>query len=325
MKQNFIKMFSLLAACALFISACGAPTPAEPTPDAAAIATAAVQTAEARFTQQALIDLATQVASAPTATATLEPQQILPTATAGAGANPSYEYTAGCVYATYVADVTVVDGMVILPGATFTKTWRIKNGGSCKWDANFAMVQVGGDKMGEQILFPLTRIVYPGQEVDVSVTLTAPAANGKYSSEWRLAVPGGGSAGVGQLDTNLTLSIQVADNPKNTFAVTKVIYGPVAREPKTGCDANGARYTFSATITVNGPGELVYEWDRQPDDGVFEGGRLQFTEAGSKQVFFIWTMTLDHEQNWERWVSLRTTTENSDTPFEKIYFTYTCE
>jgi len=325
MRQNFVKLFSLLAALALFIGACGTPTPAEPTPDAAAIATAAVQTAEARFTQQALIDLATQVASAPTATVTPEPEQILPTATAGAGANPSYEYTPGCVFATYVADVTVVDGMVILPGTTFTKTWRIKNGGSCKWDANFAMVQVSGDTMGEQTRFPLTRVVYPGQEVDVSVTLTSPTSNGKYTSQWRLAVPGGGSAGVGQLDTNLTVSIQVADKPKNVFAVTKVVYGPVERNPKKGCDANGARYTFSATITVNGPGELVYEWDRQPDDGVFEGGRLKFTEAGSQQVFFTWTMTLGHDQNWERWVSLRTTYEGADISFEKIRFIYTCE
>jgi len=325
MRQNFVKLFSLLAALALFIGACGAPTPAEPTPDVAVVATSAVQTAEARFTQQALIDLATQVASAPAATVTPEPEQILPTATAGAGANPSYEYTPGCVFATYVADVTVVDGMVILPGTTFTKTWRIKNGGSCKWDANFAMVQVSGDTMGEQTRFPLTRVVYPGQEVDVSVTLTSPTSNGKYTSQWRLAVPGGGSAGVGQLDTNLTVSIQVADKPKNVFAVTKVVYGPVERNPKKGCDANGARYTFSATITVNGPGELVYEWDRQPDDGVFEGGRLKFTEAGSQQVFFTWTMTLGHDQNWERWVSLRTTYEGADISFEKIRFIYTCE
>lgn len=325
MRQKFVEMFSLFAACALFIAACGAPASVEPTPDVAAVATAAVQTAEARFTQQALIDLAAQAASTPTATVTPESEPILPTATAVTGANPSYEYTPGCVYATYVADVTIVDGMLIEPNTTFTKTWRIKNSGSCKWDANFAMVQVGGDKMGEQTRFPLTQVVYPGQEVDVSVTLTAPSTNGKYVSQWRLAVPGGGSAGVGQGDSNLTVSIEVADKPNNAFAVTRVVYGPVIREPQKGCDANGARYTFSATITVNGPGELVYEWDRQPDDGVFEGGRLKFSQAGSKQVFFTWTLTLDHPQNWERWVALRTTYEGADTQFERIRFTYTCD
>lgn len=324
MKQKFIKTITLLAVCALFIGACGTPAPAEPTPDVAAVATAAVQTAEARFTQQALIELATRVAAEPTATATLQPEEILSTATPSGGANPSYEYTPGCVYATYVADVTIPDGMLVLPGATFTKTWRIKNGGSCKWDANFAMVQVGGDKMGEQTRFPLTRVIYPGQEVDVSVTLTAPSTNGKYSSQWRMAVPGGGSAGVGQLDSNLTVSIEVSNKPKDAFAVTKVVYGPLVREPAKGCDAKGARYIFSATITANGPGELVYEWDRQPDDGVFEGGRLKFSEAGSKQVFFTWTMTPQHVQTIERWVALRVTYEGADTQFERIRFVYTC-
>lgn len=324
MKPTLHRLFSLLAAGALLIGACGTPAPAEPTPDAAAIATAAVQTAEARFTQQALVELATRVASTPTLTVTPQPQEILPTPAPAASQNPSYEYTPGCVYATYVADVTIPDGMLVAPGAVIVKTWRIKNAGSCKWDANFALVQVGGDKMGEQIRFPLTRVVYPGQEVDVSVTLTAPAADGKYTSAWRLAVPGGGSAGVGPQDVNLTVSIEVASKPKNAFAVTKVVYGPVVRDPKTGCDSNGARYTFSATIFVNGAGELVYQWDRQPFDGVFEGGRLKFNEAGSKQVFFTWTMTPDHPQNWERWVALRVTYEGADVQYDRIRFTHTC-
>lgn len=321
MKQNFVKMFSLFAALAIFISACGASTPAEPTPDVAAVATAAVQTAEARFTQQALIDLATQVALAPTATPAPE-QTVGPVDTPQPAAN-SFEFTPGCVYATYVADVTIIDGTVILPGATFTKTWRIKNAGSCKWDASFAMVQVSGDKMSEQARFPLTRVVYPGQEVDVSVTLTAPVTNGKYSSEWRLAVPVG-TAGVGPSDVNLTLAIEVANKPQNVFAVTKVVYGPVIRNPQKGCTAKGATYTFSATITVNGPGEIIYEWDRQPDDGVFQGGKLKFKEAGSQQVFFTWTMTEDHRQDFERWVALRVSYEATDKQYERMRFFYTC-
>ncbi|PWH12610.1 MAG: hypothetical protein DDG60_12560 [Anaerolineae bacterium] len=325
MKPMTHRVFSLLVMGALFIGACSTPTPVEPTPDAAAIATAAVQTAEARFTQQALVELATRIAALPTSTVTPQPQDLLPTPTSSVGANPSYDYTPGCVYATYVADVTIPDGMLILPGAVFTKTWRIKNSGSCKWDANFGMVQVGGDKMSEQIWFPLTRVVYPGQEVDVSVTLTAPTANGKYTSQWRLALPGGGSAGVGQNDVNLTVSIEVSNKPKDAFAVTNVVYGPIVRDPQKGCDARGARYTFSATISVNGPGELIYQWDREPFDGVFEGGKLKFNGAESKQVFFTWTMTRDHPQNWERWVALRVTYEGADIQYDRIRFVYTCD
>jgi len=324
MKRNLSHAFSLLAVCALLIGACSTSSAAEPTPDVAAVATSAVQTAEARFTQQVLLDLATRVASTPAVTITAEPEPLLPTATSANTANPSYDYTPGCVYATYVADITIIDGTLMFPGTVFTKTWRIKNSGSCKWDANFALIQVGGDRMGDQTRFPLTRVVYPGQEVDVSATLTAPTVNGKYSSAWRLAVPGGGSTGVGQGDSNLTVSIEVSDKPKNNFAVTNVTYGPVVRAPQKGCDSKGARYTFSATITVNAAGELVYQWDRQPSDGVFEGGRLKFSEAGSKQVFFTWTMTPEHVQNVERWVALRVTYEGADVQFERIRFVYNC-
>jgi hypothetical protein len=324
MNQNIYRIFSLLAVLALFISACGASTPAAPTPDAAAMATSAVQTAEARFTQQALVDLATRVASAPTSTPV--PEQAQPTATTEAGATAaSYEYTPGCVFATYVADLTIPDGMLIAPGTTFTKTWRIKNTGSCKWDPSFAMVFFSGDKMSEQISFPLPRTVYPGQEVDVSIVLTAPAANGKYSSEWRMALPAG-TAGVGQADDNLTVNIEVADKADRAFAVTSVVYDPVIRTPQKGCTDKGATYTFTALISVNGPGEIIYEWDRQPDDGVFEGGKLKFTAAGSKQVSFTWTMTATHVQNIERWVALSVRTSESlpSQQFGRLYFTYSC-
>ncbi len=323
MRKRMTIAISLLMVFALFTNACGAPTPAEPTPDVAAVATSAVQTAEARFTQQALVELATRVASSPTAAP--EPVQPLPTATPETGANPNYEFTPGCVFATYVADLTIPDGMIIAPGTTFTKTWRLRNTGSCKWDTRFAMVFVGGDSMSEQTRFPFTQVVYPGQETDVSVTLTAPTVNGTYSSEWRIAVPVG-TAGVGQADSNLTVKIQVSDKPDNAFAVTSVVYGPVVRNPQKGCTEEGATYTFTATINVNGPGELTYEWNRQPDDGVFEGGQLKFPSAGAKQVSFTWTMTREHVQGIDRWVALaiRTGDSTSVQQFKRIYFTYTC-
>src|SRR5512143_3278895 len=38
-----------------------------------------------------------------------------------------------CDWAQFVADVTVPDGTSYAPGTTFTKTWRLKNIGSCTW------------------------------------------------------------------------------------------------------------------------------------------------------------------------------------------------
>jgi len=324
MNLTIYRMLTLLAALALLLSACGEATPVEPTPDAAAIATSAVQTAEARFTQQALVDLATRVATSPTSTPL--PEQSQPTATPEAGVTPSYEYTPGCVFVTFVADLTIPDGMIIAPSTTFTKTWRIKNTGSCKWDPSFALVFFSGDRMSEQNSFPLPRTVYPGQEVDVSVVLTAPATDGTYTSQWRLALPQG-TAGVGQADDNLSVVIEVTNKPDREFAVTSVVYGPVVRNPQEGCTADGATYTFTATISVNGAGDLVYEWDRQPDDGVFEGGKLNFTAAGSEQVSFTWTMSETHVQDIERWVALSISTSSTlpSQQYQRLYFTYTCK
>jgi len=40
---------------------------------------------------------------------------------------------AGCDRAQFISDVTVPDGTTFAPGATFTKTWRLKNSGTCTW------------------------------------------------------------------------------------------------------------------------------------------------------------------------------------------------
>ncbi len=42
--------------------------------------------------------------------------------------------------AQFVADVTVPDGTRYDPGATFTKTWRLRNAGTCTWTTSYTMV-----------------------------------------------------------------------------------------------------------------------------------------------------------------------------------------
>jgi hypothetical protein len=179
--------------------------------------------------------------------------------------------------------------------------------------------------MTEQSTFPLTTTVYPGQEVDLSVTLTAPAVNGTYRGEWRLALPVG-SSGVGLADENLSVEIEVTNRPDREFAVTKVVYTAIVREPRKGCTDKGAAYTFYADVTANGPGDLVYEWNRSPDDGVFEGGKLHFEEAGTKQVSFRWSFQLAAVQNIDRWVALRTYYGSVyDVVWDRYIFYFTCD
>src|SRR5512140_1636519 len=61
-----------------------------------------------------------------------------------------------CPAAQFVADVTVPDGAYITPGATFTKTWRIKNVGTCSWNTNYSLIFVSGERMNgsSPIYFP---------------------------------------------------------------------------------------------------------------------------------------------------------------------------
>ena len=42
--------------------------------------------------------------------------------------------------AQFVTDVTVPDGTKYDPGATFTKTWRLRNVGTCTWTTAYTMV-----------------------------------------------------------------------------------------------------------------------------------------------------------------------------------------
>jgi len=326
MKRNLSTLFSCLMALTLFLSACGGE--AQTTPDVAAISTAAAQTVEARFTQQAVLSTDTPL---PPTTAT--PSEVLATPTLGF---PPTETTAPglptptsngkiCYDAVFVADVTIPDGMIISPGATFTKTWRLLNNGNCTWDQTYALQLVQGDPLGSVTKVPLTQVVRPGQTVDISIDMVAPTQDGYYSGYWRIATPFGGSFGVGSYDQAILVKIQVTKKVEFNFNAVSVAYD-WTRKPAKGCTSQGAYYTFSATITANAAGMVYYQWDRNPFDGQLETGKVKFTEAGSKTVYFTWHMTPEHLQTIDRWVALTTIVNNiTEVQHGKVTFRFTCD
>ena len=96
-----------------------------------------------------------------------------------------------CNLAKFLSDVTIPDGTIFEPGETFTKTWRLKNVGSCAWTSGYDIVFSGGDAMDAPASVQITTgTVNPGQNVDVSVDMTAPAAEGTYRGNWKLREPG---------------------------------------------------------------------------------------------------------------------------------------
>lgn len=103
----------------------------------------------------------------------------------------------GCDRASFVADVTVRDGTTFAPGEAFTKTWRLKNSGSCTWNKNYALVFYGGEQMGAPTLVNLPWSVSPGEMVDVTVNAVAPASPGQYRSDWILRNASGQLFGIG--------------------------------------------------------------------------------------------------------------------------------
>jgi len=90
-----------------------------------------------------------------------------------------------CDQAQFIADVTVPDGTPFSPGAAFTKTWRLKNIGSCAWTTSYALVFDTGTIMGGPAAVNLPSNVAPGQTVDISINLTAPGNAGHYIGYWK--------------------------------------------------------------------------------------------------------------------------------------------
>jgi len=93
---------------------------------------------------------------------------------------------ATCDWAQFIADVTVPDGTTYTPGATFRKTWRLRNIGTCTWTPSYALVFDSGEQMGAPSVVNFPSNVAPGQTVDLSLDLTAPNSNGHYFGYWKL-------------------------------------------------------------------------------------------------------------------------------------------
>lgn len=127
----------------------------------------------------------------PTLTAMAPPTQSL-------GSDPVLPTAPSCANAAeFVQDVTIPDGEIVAPGATFSKTWRLKNSGTCAWDDSYALVFVDGDLTGAPKAFPLSEKVDPGASVDLSIPIIAPQEPGDHHADWLLRDGGGEKFGVG--------------------------------------------------------------------------------------------------------------------------------
>jgi hypothetical protein len=94
--------------------------------------------------------------------------------------------TPACDSFQFLSDITVPDGTALAPNTPFTKTWRIKNVGTCTWNTSYALTFTSGAQMGGENVLPLPISVAPGENIDVSVNLKAPAEAGSFRGFWTL-------------------------------------------------------------------------------------------------------------------------------------------
>ena len=205
----------------------------------------------------------------PVPTTTPEPVIIQPTPsltplpTQPPQASPTPLPAVGCTdVATFVRDITIPDGTRLLPGQSFIKTWRLRNEGTCVWSRDYALVFVGGHRMGGSAIVPFAVTVQPGATIDLSVALTAPAGTGTYEGSWQLRNADGKLFGIGQLAKS-PFWVKIVVGPTPTPWVPPTMVPTPTPAPKfyywRGEYYNNRNLT-GVSVLVRNDGEINFNW-----------------------------------------------------------------
>lgn len=149
-----------------------------------------------------------------------------------------------CNLGRFVTDITIPDGTVFEPGEVFTKTWRLRNVGSCAWTSGYDIVFSGGDAMNGVSPVQITSgTVNPGQNVDISVDFTAPASAGTYRGNWQLRDPSDVIFGIENSSSELfwvEIEVEEPAPTENTVEITLASRGQVEDGLDVRTNANNA-------------------------------------------------------------------------------------
>jgi hypothetical protein len=221
-------MACLLVACALPMAS----TPTQfvfPTPN---------------LTMTALFQIPPTQTSAPQPTAT---QGVPTSATPSATISPT---APNCTNLASFVSETIPDLTYVAPGTAFTKTWTLKNAGTCTWGAGYSLVFDSGDQMGGPASVPMTASVPPGAVYNFIVNLTAPAALGQYQGFWKLQSPQGVRFGIG------------ADNKAFWVKITTAVLAPACAPQYKRPEAYGGIIEAYYTPTPPTIDADLSDWDQ---------------------------------------------------------------
>ena len=185
----------------------------------------------------------------PTVEVTPEPTstpEASPTPTESSAQNPvtgsSGNQADACIdKAAFYDDVTIPDGTSFKQGVAFTKTWQIRNEGTCTWDG-YKLVYAGGDLMDGPISTAMP-VVAPGALANVSVELKSPPKGGDYTGLWEFENPSGARFGVNSHGKDLiwvkvSVSWYTEDNPPETYR-----NDPISASPPVSSGCPVQRYS----------------------------------------------------------------------------------
>lgn len=97
----------------------------------------------------------------------------------------------------FVADVTIPDGSKVTRGKWVTKTWRLKNVGTCAWNENYKIIWSDEENTNPQRMFDIGIALEPGEEGEVSITFRA-LGSGKTKVAFLMANTEGQTFGLGE-------------------------------------------------------------------------------------------------------------------------------
>jgi Ig-like domain from next to BRCA1 gene/Cysteine-rich secretory protein family len=144
------------------------------------------------------------------------------------------------------------------PGQGFTKTWRVRNAGTCTWSGYSAVYQ-DGDPLGAQASVALPGSVAPGDTVDISIKMTAPQKPGNYYSDWLISASDGTLFGMGAGKNGLlwtkigvrTLLPVTGGTPTCAFQTDPTVEGQILQLINQARQQNGlTAYTLSTPLST---------------------------------------------------------------------------
>lgn len=176
-----------------------------------------------------------------------------------------------------IADASIPIGMEIEAGSPFKKSWRLQNTGNQTW-AQCRLVYVEGT-LPTAVNWHMLPAAVPGQEIEMSISLSAPREPATYRSQWQMNDPSGNPFG-----PSLLVQIEVIPGGQNN--------GRMLSYSTNGDEGSGSvngGETYSQTLVLENTGGRRWRADYQL---AYLGGGLE-----PQQMVYNLPATIPGENN----------------------------